>query len=131
MGDVRTDIFEPGIALNGNLVAYRKALQQLLINVGLLKFEATGDDVLIVRKPHLEEADSAYGVVITVEWSANNSDFMDWSRTADLTLLKEKINQLVKERIVPIYFPTQIGKPMAVNVWLKRLDSAAFCIGIG
>ena len=130
MGDIRTDIFATEVTLSGDLVAYRKALQQILIDVGLLNETASGDDILIVRTPHVETADSAYGVVISIEWSANNSDFTDLSRTIDLATLKSKISQLVKERILPFFFPTLMGKPMAVNVWLKRLDSAAFCVGM-
>lgn len=130
MGDIRTTMFQP-VNLDGfNLSAYAKAWQNILIEVGLLDKGSTGDDVLIVRQPTQEDAVSAYTVVTTIEWSANNPDFTDWSRTVDLKTLKQQVNQLVKDQIVPQFFPELIGKKMAFNVWLKRWDSAAFCIGI-
>lgn len=142
MADIRTDVFQ-SVSLKTlifrflriyprfNQKAYAKTWQDILIEVRLLESTSTGNDVVIARRPRrVKGAVSAYGIVASIEWSANNGDFTKWSRTVDLATLKPIINRLVKERIVPRFFPELIGKKMAFNVWLKRWDSAAFCIGI-
>jgi len=128
MGDVKTTFFKPGGKTDIDLVAYREALLKMLIDAGLLKPESLADDVLIVRKPTIEEADSAFSLVISIEWSASNSDFTDASRTMDLSTLKPIIKRLVRDTIVPVFFPEVADVYYGCNVWLKRLD-AAFVAG--
>lgn len=110
-----------------DLTEYSEAWQQLLIEAGLLKPTSTGDDVLIVEMPTYVEAKSAYDVVVTIGWSANNGDFTKESRTMDLETLKSKLGLMVWDRIVLRFFSALVDFPMGFNVWLQRYD-AVFCV---
>jgi hypothetical protein len=128
MGDIKTTMFQPTNLQNFDLAAYATAWQKLLQDIGLLEKTATDDDVLIVRFPTQEKAISAYQVVTTIQWSANNPDFSQWGCTGDLRLIKQEMVRMVQERIVSQFFPELSGKKLGYSVWLQRLDSAVFCI---
>jgi len=126
MGDVRTTAFNPDVKMDFDLIEYRRVLIQLLIDVMLLKPTATGNDVLIVRKPVREVADSAYAVVISIEWSKENPDFTETSRNMNLNILKPMVKRFTDDHIIPKFFPELVGVSNGCNIWLRRFDSAAF-----
>ena len=127
MGQIITKAYRP-IDLSGfDLLAYSQEWQKILIEVGLLKGTSTGNDVLIVEKPVEVDASSAYAMVATIGWSANNGDFTYQSRTRDLAKRKPIVGQMARDRIVPTFFPELVGVQMGFNVWLQRY-AAAFCV---
>ena len=92
-----------------------------LVKAGLMK-PGSGADEIILLQPEYKMAHSIFKVVIHIEWSANNPDFTEESQTMDLRDVRWKV---LKE-IATNLFPQLVDEPNAVNVWLKRWDSAAF-----
>lgn len=100
-------------------------------DVRLLKPEVKErKDVLIVEKPEIVQAVSAYGLIISISWSINNPDFTEESRTIALSDLKKRLGEVAWSYIATTYFPHFLGHSLrssegnGVNVWLQRLDAS-------